>query len=414
MKGEVEEIRFIGIRKTEDWVIRKLLTFSEGDQFSDEEGHRSWRRLNESKYFRQVGLFPQPGSRQGTVLIIIPLKEHKADFKSSFTSGYEPIYGLYGAARAWLINPFGRGRRLLINVSGSEKQFTGSMEFTHPWVGQSDVDLAFNLMYYLAEERLFPYEPDESIQGIYTETRYSAGVTARREWGSIFSTSFGAELEELFLESFDEYFSDEMDGLSGWARLVAISQEVTWDWRTKATKGWTLSFNIRESLSFLGSSFDYFTVSTSSSRGFEFPGNHTLSFSADCEYSFGETIPLHELSHFGEENSLKGFAARSRDQKGGTRNAGLQVVYGTPLLDWWSFWENHGSISLFASLGHAWDGAFPELDEFHGAWGIESGLGFEGYGKIKFEFAQNGSLRFWLEIGDPSMFTYFNYLNPGR
>jgi len=412
-KGEIEEIRIIGVRKTEDWVIRKLLTFTEGDQFTDEEGHRSWRRINESRFFRQAGLYPQPGSRKGTVLILIPVTEHKADFKRTFTSGYEPVYGLYGVARAWLINPFGRGRQMIIEASGSEMRFGGGITFTHPWVYRSNVDLTFNLNYHIAEERLFPYEEDEAFQGSYTEKRYSGVVGAKREWTSVFTTSLGVKLEEMFVESTDEYFFDEMEGLYGWARLVILSQEAAFDWRTKETVGWTLIARTRESLSLLGSSTDYLTVSTSLIHGLVLPVDHILSFSVTCEYSFGETLPLHERFHFGKDKSLKGFSARSHDQAGGTRIATLQAVYQTPVLNWWSFWKDHGLLSLFASMGHAWTGSLPTFDEFHMTWGIETGLRFEGYGSVKLEYAENGSMKFQLGIGDPPMFTYFTTSNPG-
>ena len=405
-KGVIEEIRIYGLRKTDEWLVRHYLTFSEGDQFNDAEGHRSWRRLQESRLFLQVSLYPQKGSTPGTVLILIPVVERKSTFSTRFTSGYEPVYGLYGTAIGNTYNPFGRGRKLDLYMTGAEMRVASGLTFIHPYILKSERDVEVSLEYSLAKERLNPYDNPDNESYDYIQELYGGGLSTETHLNPVYSYTLGLELLRAVVTDTNTAFALEYPDNPERQTILTFQQSATRDTRTKEDIGWVITGTLREGVSFYEMSSSYLSANLESNHLFTLL--KAQKFGLSWKAGTGFRLPLHERYFVGTDIYSKGFLPRGVDQQGGDYIFSCRLSYVTPFLDWWRFWKEHGRLGFFTGASHAWDSGIPEVGDFHTASGVDFGLTFERIGLFRIMYSLENSISIVIQIGTPSMFTYYN------
>ncbi|HLN12449.1 MAG TPA: POTRA domain-containing protein [bacterium] len=183
IEGKIEAIKFVGLHKTKEYVVRRNLTFKVGDVFNANEVNASFKKLYALKYFSDVKADPGPGTQPDTVDVTITVTEQKTS-TLSFGAGYSTVDGIEGLVAVGDSDFGGNGQNLGIgydttSLNGSEFSVT----FHEPyWMGR---DTAFDFQAF----NLITVPTDYQFGGLYggfEYTMYQQGgqVTWTQPFGS--------------------------------------------------------------------------------------------------------------------------------------------------------------------------------------------------------------------------------------
>ncbi|HET6461381.1 MAG TPA: outer membrane protein assembly factor BamA [Syntrophales bacterium] len=128
-------ITITGNTKTRDKVIRRQLTFNEGDLYSSSKLKSSYMALNRLRYFEEINFQTEKGPNESLTDVNINVKE-KSTGMFSIGAGYSAQDGAIGTAQISQQNLFGRGQILslkgTIGISGTTNMY--ELSFIEPWL----------------------------------------------------------------------------------------------------------------------------------------------------------------------------------------------------------------------------------------------------------------------------------------
>jgi outer membrane protein insertion porin family len=138
---------------TRDKIVRRELTFSEGDIFNSEALHRSRQKVTNLGFFEAVELVPRP--RENNVVDIdIEVKERLTG-AISFGVGYSSEDKLTGQLRVSESNLFGHGYSLALTFEKSPVRANYSLSFNEPSLFDSAWSLGFSVFDTMREYDLY-------------------------------------------------------------------------------------------------------------------------------------------------------------------------------------------------------------------------------------------------------------------
>ena len=148
---------------TRDKIVRRELTFSEGDIFNSEALRRSRQKVTNLGFFETVDLVPRPRG-DNVIDIDIEVKE-KLTGAITFGVGYSSEDKLTGQLRISENNLFGRGHSLALTFEKSPVRANYSLSFTEPSLFDTPWSAGFSI--YNTEREYDEYDR-KSIGGSLT------------------------------------------------------------------------------------------------------------------------------------------------------------------------------------------------------------------------------------------------------
>jgi outer membrane protein insertion porin family len=136
-------INIVGNVTTRDKVIRRELTFSEGDLFNSDALRKSRQRVQNLGFFDMVDIAPHP--REGDIIDIDVEVKERLTGMISFGVGYSTEDKLTGQIRISESNLFGRGQNAAIMFERSSVATNYSFSFNEPVLLDSQYSLGFSI-----------------------------------------------------------------------------------------------------------------------------------------------------------------------------------------------------------------------------------------------------------------------------
>jgi outer membrane protein insertion porin family len=131
-KVYLEEIKVTGNRRTYDKVIRRELTFSEGQLFSTRQMRKSQSRVKRLGFFSDIQFVPRPAEEEDTMNLEIAVKE-KPFGTLSAGAGYSSLERFFFNAQYQQYNFLGLGQSLSFMVQAGGLTENYFVEFKDPY-----------------------------------------------------------------------------------------------------------------------------------------------------------------------------------------------------------------------------------------------------------------------------------------
>ncbi|MFD1943920.1 outer membrane protein assembly factor BamA [Paradevosia shaoguanensis] len=229
----VERVNITGNQKTRDFVIRRELSFAEGDPFNRSVVLRGKRSIEALGFFKAVDITTEPGSAADKVVININVVEQSTG-EYGLTAGYSTNDGLLGEISVTERNFLGRGQYVRASIGataglgdGQNGGRTFDFSFTEPRFMGLKMSAGVDAYYRVIAE---PTSSTSTYYG-YTATggQLRFGVPITRD---LSATIFTGLEHKTFSTS-------NVDG-GRLASQIVTDGEV----RNKAWLGYTLTYNI--------------------------------------------------------------------------------------------------------------------------------------------------------------------------
>jgi len=112
---KISEIRFEGLTKTRERVVRELLTVKPGDVYNVNAIQQSLANLQRLQIFEEISVTPAPGTEPGTVVLTFTMKERRTGYVL-LGGSYNEVGGLSGYLTFGEMNLFGTAQRLNVDL----------------------------------------------------------------------------------------------------------------------------------------------------------------------------------------------------------------------------------------------------------------------------------------------------------
>lgn len=143
----VENIIIKGNKETKDKVIRRELTFKEGELYNAEEVQKSREVLFKLGYFQEVNIDIRPGSSDEKVNLIVSVVEASTG-TLSLGGGYSTATGFSIFANTSEKNLLGYGYTIYLNFEYGPYKTGIQLGFIDPWFLDYPVEFATEVFYY--------------------------------------------------------------------------------------------------------------------------------------------------------------------------------------------------------------------------------------------------------------------------
>jgi len=191
-RARVEFIRIRGNAKTRDRIIRRQLTFSPGDYYSDAGLITTQRRIRALGFFEGVDIIPVPGSNPALVGVEINVKERKTG-NFQLGAGFSSAEGFIASGRIVQQNLFGRGQTLSLSAQLSGQRQLFDIRFSDPYVFGSDYSFSTSL-----------YNSKRAWPG-FTRSAVGGSLTLGKKLGTHTSAYLSHRLEHTTLSQIGGY-----------------------------------------------------------------------------------------------------------------------------------------------------------------------------------------------------------------
>ena len=319
----VNRINISGNTRTLDEVIRREFRLDEGDAFNVAKIRDSRRNIENLNYFSKVDINPVPlDASKADINVEV---EEKSTGYFNVGIGYSTVNGALVQAGVTENNFQGKGQRLSLDASVSERSRDYSVSFTEPYfLGRrlsAGVDIFYN---------------DESYQDESSYDSASAGSRLRFGWNytdNLYQTvRYTISRDEIKdVKNFASYYIKKEEGKS---TDSVIGQTIVYDKRDNAMKtkdGYFISFG--NDVSGLGGDEKYLKFDVKAYKFVTYNDYWTLKVFANGGYvtSYGnEDVRLSKRYYLGG-NTLRGFeysGVGARDMQTDDALGGNWVVYG--------------------------------------------------------------------------------------
>lgn len=139
-EGTVEAVRFSGLRKTKESMVRRHITVKPGDVFNVNALNRDLQRLFNLELFESIRALPQPGATSDSVVVVVEVKEARTS-QIAGGVGYSTAEGLLGFLEYRDRNWQGLGQSFTVRAERSIQQeglqrFNYEIAFTEPFLDE--------------------------------------------------------------------------------------------------------------------------------------------------------------------------------------------------------------------------------------------------------------------------------------
>lgn len=166
----VNRINISGNTKTRDKVIRRELTFNEGEIYDTTSMKRSYERLKNLDFFEDVEIVPERKGEKDTVDLDVKVKE-KSTGSFSIGGGYSTVDRLVALGEIQQNNLFGLGESIRFKGEFGKIHQNYVLSFTEPWLFDRPISL-----------RLDAFKDDQAYSGYSKKSTGGAISLGRRFW----------------------------------------------------------------------------------------------------------------------------------------------------------------------------------------------------------------------------------------
>ncbi len=344
-KGEkvyIETIRITGNTKTEDTVIRRELTLTEGDLYSSTKMKRDREKVNNLGFFKEVKFNTRQGSADNKMILDVELEERPTGMISG-GAGYSSVDNLVGMLQLSQSNFLGKGlsANLSAQLGGSSSQYI--LGITQPWIYDVPVSVGFDLFNWEREYDDF----DRKSRG--GDVKF--GFPFLDDYTRLYLI-YKAEEGEITDVAYDAAYEIREEEDAGKALTSSITASINRDSRNDRflpTRGSVNNF----SLEYAGLGGDNYFMRIVASSAWYFPvwGKTSIMVRGEAGYApalRGKKLPVFERFFLGGLDSLRGFEYRDvgpviaqynedkefedYDVIGGNKEVLLSVEYLFPLI----------------------------------------------------------------------------------
>ncbi len=308
-EGRIEAIRFEGLHKTKEYVVRRELGFKPGDVFNANVVNASLRRLFQLQYFSDVKAQPSPGSQPDTVDVTIVVTEQRTA-AVSFGLGYSTVTGVQGIVGVRDIDFGGNGQTVSASYNSTALYGNNfSLSFHEPYLlgTRTALDvLGFN-------QTTIPTDYSLGLTNSFQYNMYQSGgqVVLTQPAGPIFSLSYGAKSVTTDFGA-PSYGTPPPPGFpfspGTVTALLLGGSEDTRDDQMFPTTGEHIVLSTELAFQALGGSFTFQRYELDYSRFFPTGPDSTLVGHVHLGTASGP-LPIQEQFYLGGQSTLRGYAA---------------------------------------------------------------------------------------------------------
>ena len=336
----IDKIDITGNTKTRDKVIRRELELGEQERFSGSKLRRSQERLRRLGFFEDVNITTRRAESEDKLDLLVDVKETSTGAFSAgagISSGESFLFNL----RLSEINLFGRGQRLILNADFGSIQRNYSLDFTEPYLMDTELTAGFSLFnWQLIFDEFTRGGTGASVRALYpfsalgwnklgplplidtrfgleyriedakiTDVALDAPTTIRTEQGSSLTSSITPRLfRDTRNHPFDptagsmQDLSFELAGLGGQSKFI----------KAEARGRWYYPF-------YKSPALGTFTLSTGGTFGY------------GLGYGDHRELPLFERYFPGGINSVRGFRVLSLGPRNAVSDAYARLIHTDPV-----------------------------------------------------------------------------------
>ncbi|MBT8351955.1 MAG: outer membrane protein assembly factor BamA, partial [Deltaproteobacteria bacterium] len=330
-----ESIIISGNNKSRDKVIRRELKVYEQELYSGKALKRSIRNLYRLDFFEDVKVDTVEGGKDDEITLKIDVVE-KPTGNFMFGGGYSSVDYGYVMASVSQNNLFGRGQKLQLRATLSEKSRNYTLSFTEPYLFDTNISAGFDI--YDQEKEFDDYDKDS--QGGRVRLGYKLIDYTRLFWAYTYDISEVSDIDDDAsddIKDIDENFDGD---------LITSATKVTlrYDSRDRVfnpTEGSLDSISVE----YAGLGGDVGFTKYEARSGWFFPlfwgtvGMLHAKGGYIHENGAGEILPDYERFYLGGMHSVRGFDWRDistvdsdGDEIGGERFVQFNVEWVIPLL----------------------------------------------------------------------------------
>jgi len=338
----VEEIKIRGLRRTQERIARRELTFYPGERLNTAKVQDSKRRLINTGLFQSqdetlqrepVRIRYEPGSAPDRANVIIDLDEGNVG-KAGLGFGISSTAGIMGQVSLTHYNfdPLdfpkslrdlytgdafvGAGQRLTLRLTPGTKR----QDYRLQWENPSVFDSPYSVGYDLFMRRYFLRDYDEDHAG--------STLTLGRRFGRDFRVSLTPGVQDIGVSNLEDDAPADVATVKGHNLKVSLRLSATYDKRDHVwlpTTGYLVKASLENAGSFMGGDVDivrgvvearrYFTVWDQPKWGkhvVQVGGRVGLVDATSHAYASGRgsDVPIFERFHAGGIGSVRGFQGR--------------------------------------------------------------------------------------------------------
>ncbi len=330
-----ESIIISGNNKSRDKVIRRELKVYEQELYSGKALKRSIRNLYRLDFFEDVKVDTVAGEKDDEITLKIDVVE-KPTGNFMFGGGYSSVDYGYLMASVAQNNLFGRGQKLQLKATLSEKSRNYTLSFTEPYLFDTKISAGFDI--YDQEKEFDDYDKDS--QGGRVRLGYKLIDYTRLFWAYTYDISEVSDIDDDASDDIKE-IDENFDG-----NLITSATKVTlrYDSRDRVfnpTEGTLDSISVE----YAGLGGDVGFSKYEARTGWFFPlfwgtvGMLHAKGGYVHENGAGEILPDYERFYLGGMHSVRGFdwrdistLDRDGDEIGGERFVQFNIEWVIPLL----------------------------------------------------------------------------------
>lgn len=330
----VEQVKILGLRKTNVQVVQRYLSFRAGDVLTPELIEQNQQALQATNFFKQVSFRAEPGSARGQVIVVCEVSERQWP-TFEFAGGYSELDGWYFSPLGVRFdNLLGSGHFLGLRLIVGDRVGGANLRFYQPGIFNRSVNFQLDADI-LGRQLIHYFDQRPSFQNVNSAgLRFSASgarglgkyLTAGLQFSSAQPDSFAtlARQDSTFFV-FPEIIAKNLDRKklnSAWLRVQADTRDNAL-FPTKGIWG-ALSFEaVGGDTKFQRTIFD--------GRVYQKVGLGVLAWRVKAGKT-SEATPFYERFYLGGVNSLRSFDERRLTPVGyGTKLFLSNLEYRLPL-----------------------------------------------------------------------------------
>jgi outer membrane protein insertion porin family len=167
----IGRIEISGNTKTRDKVIRREVSFDEGDIFNSVLIKRSYEKINNLNFFEKVELVPKPHPEEKLVDIDIKVKERPTGY-FSVGGGYSSTEKIIGMVEVTQGNLFGKGQLLKLRGELGSRTTYYDITYRDPWLFDMPVSFSANV-YKTTTSQFIEYDKKATGLGLSLGKRFT-------------------------------------------------------------------------------------------------------------------------------------------------------------------------------------------------------------------------------------------------
>ncbi len=323
-KFHVESIKIEGNTKTKAVVILRELNLGPGDIFNIQRMNISKLRLENTRFFEEVNMTPEPTNIPGRRNLKIAVKEGRTG-NLTFGAGFSTLDSIIAFAEVTQSNfdLFNRkslfqgdGQKFRIRLQIGSKSNEALISFEEPWLFERELALGFSV---------YRTSTDYDNQ-LYNEIRTGANVYLRKRLFELVEGKLGYTFEVVRMKDIDDdaplnLKEEESKGNQSVSKLTFQLLRDTRDRLINTTKGNRLEFNT--SYAGLGGDADYYTLELRAAQYVKTSDtlNQVFSIIGRAGVIDGSNIPYFDQYFLGGPSTLRGYKYRKVGPKQGDKKS---------------------------------------------------------------------------------------------